>query len=103
MGKVIYYNLTTEENSMDHEDLSCLPEGSVCEACVYCIARIVEPLDDEAFEVYAPGDDDEDSVFIHTCCILLDIGLHDHVVRACSKFKENTGNILMENKFLRIT
>lgn len=81
--------------------LACLPEGSICEECIYCISRIIEPLDDEAYEIYVQEDEDS-NVFVHTCCIILDIDLHDHVVRACNKYDDGTDeNPFLNNKFLK--
>lgn len=81
--------------------LACLPEGSICEGCVYCIARLIEPLDEEAYEIYVQEDEDSD-VFIHACCIMLDIDLHDHIVRECNKYDDgDIENPFLNNKFLK--
>lgn len=85
---------------MNTDEYACLPEGSICESCVYCITRLIEPLDEEAWEIYIENDD-ESSVFIHACCMVLDIDLHDHVVRGCNKFDDGgEGNPFFNNKFL---
>ena len=86
---------------MKSDELACLPEGSICESCIHFIGRIIEPLDDEAYEIYVQEDEDS-NIFVHACCIILDIELHDHVVRVCSKYDDgNTENPFLENKFLK--
>lgn len=86
---------------MKADELACLPEGSICENCVHCITRIIEPLDEESYEIYVQ-EDEESNIFVHACCILLDIDLHDHVVRGCNKYEEKkVGNPFLKNKFLK--
>ena len=74
----------------------CLPEGSICEGCIHCMIRIIEPLDYEAF-----GLDEEDeisSIIVQALCLLSDVDLHDHIVKECSEFEHKT---LMKNIFLK--
>ena len=86
-------------------DVTYLPEGSICESCIYCITRLIEPLDDEGYEIYQHGDEDNNN-FIHASCIMLDIDLHDHIVRACNKYDNGRSgggkNSIFNNKFLGI-
>lgn len=86
---------------MNSDELACLPDGSICEDCIYCIARVIEPLDNEAFEIYIQEDPDS-NIFVHVCCIILDIDLHDHVVRECNKYDDGSNeNPFLNNKFLK--
>lgn len=86
-------------------NVSYLPEGSICESCIYCIARLIEPLDDEGYEIYQQ-DDENINVFVHSSCIVLDIDLHDHVVKACNKYDNGQSgggrDVMFGNKFLGI-
>ena len=85
---------------MDTDEFACLPDGSICVTCIYCIARLIEPLDDEAYEIYVQDNEDE-NIFIHACCTILDIDLHDHVVRGCNKYDSGVeGSPFGYNKFL---
>lgn len=85
---------------MDTEEYVCLPEGSICESCIYCITRLIEPLDDEAYEIMTQ-EDIENNIFVHACCMLLDIDLHDHVVKGCNQYECNIeDNPFLNNKFL---
>lgn len=87
---------------METNEYVYLPEGSICEDCIYCVARIIEPLDleDSDWEIYVQeDDDDEESVYTHVSCLILDIDLHDHVVRVCNKF-DSGNNPFLNNKFL---
>lgn len=86
---------------MDAEEYTCLPKGSICESCIYCILRVIEPLDGDAWEIYVQEDENSD-IFIQASCMVLDIDLHDHVVKACNKFDDGTdgGNMFLSNKFL---
>jgi hypothetical protein len=79
---------------------ACLPEGSIFVSCSYCITRLIEPLDDESWDIYIQ-EDDESGVFVHASCMVLDIDLHDHVVRGCNKFDDGEEfNPFFNNKFL---
>jgi len=87
---------------MDMSKFACLPEGSICEKCRFCMSRLIEPLDEEAFEIISQGDD-EQTVLVHSLCLMSDIDLNDHVVKVCNKFDDGTGgNPFFANKFLNL-
>lgn len=83
--------------TMNSEGGVYLPKGSICENCIYCICRVVEPLN---YEVFDMGEDAKDSIVVQVSCLLLDIDLHDHVTRECSKHESATNSLLMGDKFL---
>jgi hypothetical protein len=87
---------------MDAEEYACLPEGSMCENCIYCVKRIIEPLDEENWEVMDKEEDGVvENIYVQACCLILDIELHDHIVKACNKFDDGAaGNPFLQNKFL---
>lgn len=77
-------------------DQNYLPKGSLCENCVHCMKRIIEPLD---YEAYGLSEDDEENVIvIQALCLISDVDLADHVVKECNKFDYE---IVMQNKFLK--
>ena len=57
---------------MDY-DTEMLPEESLCKRCRHRICRLVEFESGE--QAY------------HNSCLLLDIDIHDHVVRSCNRFE----------------
>ena len=84
---------------MDIDNYQCVPEGSICEGCVYCVKRLITPLEDSDFEIYEQ--ETEEDVFVHCQCIVLNIDLHDHIVRACNYYtEEEADNPFFNNKFL---
>lgn len=75
---------------------NCLPEETLCKNCTYCMTRVIEPLDYEAY-----GLDEEENgnnIIVQALCIISDVDLHDHIVKECNKFKYN---IIMKNEFLK--
>jgi len=81
---------------MIQKDIAGLPKGTKCLDCVYLIARIIEPLDEEEVEEMEA----EDEIFVQTSCLLLDIDVHDHMVRECSKYEKHDPNLLIDQRFL---
>jgi hypothetical protein len=84
---------------MNLDDYQCVPEGSICENCIYCITRLIEPLDDESWDIYIQ--EAEGAPFTHCRCIVLNMDLHDHIVKDCNYYtEEEVGNPFANNKFL---
>jgi len=81
---------------MEQRDIAGLPKGTKCLDCIYLIARIIEPLDEEDIEDTGA----EDEIFVQTSCLLLDIDVHDHMVRECSKYEKYDPNLLIDQRFL---
>lgn len=93
-----------EEILMETDDYVCVPPGSLCENCIYAVFRLIEPLDEGAYELYLFDENNDDGIFAHACCMVLDIDLHDHIVKGCNKFDDgydNSDNPFANNKFLR--
>jgi len=80
---------------MKQKDIACLPKGTKCSDCIYMMARIVEPLEEDI-------DSEDDSIYVQVSCLLLDIDIHDHVVRQCSKHEKNDPNLLIDHRFLGV-
>lgn len=81
---------------MSPENVMYLPEGSICKDCVYCMLRIIEPLD---YREFGLNEEAKDDTLVQSLCLLSDVDLCDHIVKECSKF-ESGGNLLMGNRFL---
>jgi len=78
-----------------------LPTGSICKDCLNCMVRVIEPLDNDAWEIIGETVDGS-TALIHCICLASDIDLNDHVVRVCNKFDgvHQPPNPFMVNKFL---
>jgi len=83
---------------MTQNTITGLPKETKCLDCVYLIARIIEPLDEEEREEMEA----EDEIFVHASCLLLDIDVHDHIVRECSKYEKYDSKLLIDQRFLGI-
>jgi len=85
----------------NERDVSYLPEGTICKNCIYCMSRVIEPLDWEAYEEFGINEEENgDDIIVQSMCLLSEVELHDHVVRSCNKFEDINSNIFMKNKFL---
>lgn len=74
-----------------------LPKGSICKDCVYCMVKIIEPLD---YSDFGLDEETKNDTLVQTLCLLSKEELHDHITRECSKFEAIGSNLLMGNKFL---
>jgi hypothetical protein len=74
-----------------------LPEGSICENCVYCMRRIIEPLEDSEFDL---NEETKDGIFVQVLCLLSDMDLHDCITRECTQYKKEKPGLFIENRFI---
>lgn len=81
---------------MDYPN-NILPKESICNDCIHCMLKIIEPLDYEEFDL---NEEAESEILVQSFCLLSSVDLHDHIVRKCSHFEHNEGNLLMGSKFL---
>lgn len=59
-------------------DINEILEKTICTHCSNCCFRQI-----------VPEDYDEEGVFLHVCCKILDIDVNDHLTISCSDYKEN--------------
>ena len=85
---------------MNIEDIACLPEGTKCSDCIYMMARIIEPLTSEGENLGLIEVDEDNNVYVQVSCLLLDMDIHDHIVKECSKYEKAEANLLIDHRFL---
>lgn len=86
---------------MKPEDIaSCLPKGTKCCDCIYLIARIIEPVDLDKEELGFIEFSEDSNIYVHVACLLLDVDIHDHIVKECSKYEKAEPNLLIDHRFL---
>ena len=81
-------------------------DQSLCKKCIYCIKRVVVPIDAEGFENWKVDltDDEMDALengeniaLEHIMCMALSMDLDDHIVLECNRFTLENKNDFIRN------